>query len=82
MAENFVRDGRVGDEVWHPCFGNGVIDSRYPEINSVYIVFKHASVIFRDTGMLYYGQAYATLCWGHRIMQQINQGKPPEREDD
>jgi len=79
MAENFVRDGRIGDEVWHPCFGNGVIQNI--TLRRLLIKFECGSRMFEVLGNST-GDRYAALCWGHRIMQQINQGKPPEREDD
>jgi len=78
MAENFVRDGMVGDEVWHPCFGNGVID--YISKGYLWVMFKKRDIRFDASGKrdLDY---IAALCWGHRIAQRINQGKPPVRED-
>jgi len=81
-TENFVRDGMVGDEVWHPCFGNGEIDSIYPEHDNLWVKFQAGRVAFNSLGKRQASkQYYAALCWGHRIAQQINQGKPPVRED-
>jgi len=77
MSENFVRDGKIGDEVWHPCLGNGVINDMGRD--DVWIHFKGNYVHFDKSGKWYHADGYAALCWGHRIVQQLNQGKPPVR---
>jgi len=75
MAENFVRDGRVGDEVWHPCYGNGNLS----QTGTAWVLFGQREIFFEPDGRIF-SDKYAALCWGHRIAQQINQGRPPIRE--
>lgn len=77
MNADFVRDGRVGDEVWHPIYGNGVI-IEIDESNNfpVKVKFKHAVESFAEDGTWCIGEP-PTLCWGHR--EPLDQGQPPER---
>jgi len=65
---NFIRDGRVGDKVWHPVYGNGVISSK--ENNTIGFLF--------ESQPYEYDMLMDLMCWGHR--EPLDQGKPPARE--
>jgi len=75
---NFVRDGKPGDEVWHPAWGNGIIKTFNAGTYPVQVEFEcTVTGSFTPWGVEYGGQA-PTLCWGHQ--KPLDQGKPPVLE--
>jgi len=76
---DFVRDGRVGDEVWHPVYGNGEIDSIDKEEEYPISIRMENGYLYTFTpDGRYCSDDVPTLCWGHRD-GFLDQGTPPDR---
>lgn len=79
---DFVKDGQVGDEVYDPRHGNGTI-VRIKNYNCNYPLLvdfeQYGEFLYTCLGVSITCMMLPTLCFGHREVEQIDQGQPPER---